>query len=661
MHLAAGVGALVLGAGALARGPRRSRNRLFAALCGALATWGIGVATGQAGGQPSGHWYLVYLLGSCSAAPLGLHFVISLLRLNGIPRRVLLPLGYAVAAALYGSAWTSWHDSQPAWNIVAIVVLGAVHLVALLLLARHFLSLPPGQERAAFRLFLGGAAVAAGAGLSDLIPRQPSGLPRVGPVGVLILLVIVCSIVVRHRFLDVHHFLARALAVLLGAAVATVVIYSMFEIAGGSVLLSFIAMAVIIALSGPVGRGLLSGARGVLRQGETVSRALAGLSGDLSGATSPPQIWSAIERQVRLLAGDVTVTVHAREKRGEPFAVSYHGGRSTAPGAVEPESAFAQFLEAERAPLTRRILADEAWEGPCGRGLLASAALEQMNSLGAELTAPLHSGGRLIGWVSLGGGLPESYLTAETSTALLAVANQAVASLERARAVEIAKRREALAAVGEMAAGLAHEIRNPLSAIRGAAEVLAIQKDGERAREMLDVIQVESDRLGRVVGEFLEYARPAPPRREPVDLGRLLSAVLVSAQAAGLGLRTELRTAEGTPPVLADPDQLHRSFQNIVRNASEAAGAGGSLLIDVAPCGAGKVSVRFEDNGPGIPDEDLARLFQPFHTTKPGGTGLGLALVHRVVDAHGGEIHVEGRPGRGAVFTVMLPSSGGPS
>ena len=182
------------------------------------------------------------------------------------------------------------------------------------------------------------------------------------------------------------------------------------------------------------------------------------------------------------------------------------------------------------------------------------------------------------------------------------------------------------------------------------------ETDPRRSREMLEVIEEETARLGRVVGEFLDYARPSTRRREPVDLADLAHSALRSAEAAGQGLKAMMRVADGTPPAAGDPDQLRRAVGNLLRNAREAAGPLGSVRIEITPEGSDRVAIRIEDNGPGISAEALPRLFQPFFTTRPGGTGLGLALVHRLVEAHGGEVRVEARPAEGAAFTIVLPA-----
>jgi signal transduction histidine kinase len=171
---------------------------------------------------------------------------------------------------------------------------------------------------------------------------------------------------------------------------------------------------------------------------------------------------------------------------------------------------------------------------------------------------------------------------------------------------------------------------------------------------MLEVIDEESDRLGRVVGEFLEYARPASPRREPVDLTAIARIVARDAELAGFGLEIEIPEPDRPVTVAGDPDQIRRSFENLVRNAGEAGGEGTGLTITTGLHGDGRRYVRFEDNGPGIPDELLPKLFQPFFTSRTAGTGLGLALIHRIMENHNGSVEVDGRLGKGAVFTLLF-------
>jgi signal transduction histidine kinase len=646
MHLMAGLGALGLGLGALLAEPRRRRNRHFAVLCGALALWNLGVALQHSRLGPALPWHRVFLIGSCFAPPVGLHFFLDMV--GRVPaRRWTVYIAYAVAAGLYASAWTPAYDAQPAWNIAAILVLSPILLMTLIAVGQLLHERRGRFERNAYRMLLAGAILAVVGGLSDFLPRGGRAIPLFGPLTVLILLASICALVVRHRFLDVHVFLARTLALVTGGAVASLFLYAVVRVTGGAILPIFLSVVVILLIAGPGTRLFLSGANVVLGRPDALSRALVELSQRLPSARDAADVWRSIGEGLRPLEGQARVLIHLLRPGDERYQIAYQTGGDQSPPPIGPDEPVPSLLARERAPITRHLVEERARE-----------ALDQFNRLDVELLVPLSRDDRLVGWIGVGGGSPDRYVRSEFAAALLAVGNQVVASLERLQAIGEARRKEALAAVGEMAAGLAHEVRNPVGAIRGAAQVLASETDPARARDMLEVIEEETARLGRVVGDFLDYAGAGGRRREAIDLADLARRALRASEASGAGLRSVVRVAPGTPPAAGDPDQLQRAIGNIVRNAREATGPGGRLDIDVSREGAQRVSIRFEDDGPGIPPEVVTRLFQPFFTTRSGGTGLGLALVHRVIEAQGGEVQVEGRPGRGAVFTLVLPAWG---
>ncbi len=653
LHLAAGLGALGLGGAAVLREPRLARNRLFGALCGALGTWNLGVAVETILGSGRLPLHLVYLLGSCAAAPIGLHFCLTLTGAPRAGRRVLLP-AYTVSALLWLTAWTPLFARQPAWNLGAALVLGAILLGALVTLLWRIVSLPRGPERSAYGLLLAGGVLAVAGGLTDFLPRGGSSVSKVGPAALLVLLLILSAIVTRRRFLDVDLFLARAVMLLTGAAAATLMVLGAGRLTGYRAFPMFVAMLAILAVAGPAGRALMSGARSLLRPEDPLLRAMMELGRKLPAAQERSEVWQAIERTTRSLSDGRRLAIYLQGETEHEYHAVYRTTDGYPP--VPVSSALTRRIEREGSPFTRLELVAESREGPVENRAAAMQALRQFEAMDGEMLAPFLAGGRLTGWIVVGGSRPTGYLTPEAAAALVAVVNQTVASLDRIDAQENARRKHALAAVGEMAAGLAHEVRNPLGAIHGAAQVLSRETEPARAREMLDVIQEESGRLGRVMGEFLDYARPVPTRREAVDLADAVRRALRAAAAAGLGMPTEVTGDGGAPRVSADPDQIQRIFFNLIRNAREAAGAQGQLRIDVGRDDDGRARIRFQDNGPGIPPEGIAALFRPFHTTRAGGTGLGLALVHRVVEDHGGQIHVEGRPGEGAAFTILLPA-----
>ncbi len=228
----------------------------------------------------------------------------------------------------------------------------------------------------------------------------------------------------------------------------------------------------------------------------------------------------------------------------------------------------------------------------------------------------------------------------------------------RALRREIA-RNQRLASVGRLAAGVAHEIRNPLSSIKGLATYFK-----ERYQDKLDDQQIanimiqEVDRLNRVVGQLLDFARPIKISKKPISMQALIedSLKLVERQASEKNIKIETRFPSQMDTVSVDPDRLNQVLLNLYLNAIDSMDAGGRLAISI-PNSQPKhnTEIKIMDDGTGIRPEDLAHIFDPYFTTKATGTGLGLAIVHNIVDAHGGKIMVESHPGRGTTFTISLP------
>jgi PAS domain S-box-containing protein len=222
----------------------------------------------------------------------------------------------------------------------------------------------------------------------------------------------------------------------------------------------------------------------------------------------------------------------------------------------------------------------------------------------------------------------------------------------QARLVE----RERLAAVGEMAAHVAHEVRNPLAGIRAACEVLftadrPAESTGRVGREVIHQI----DRLNQTVSELLQFAAPGAIEAVSTDLNGLIERVLAIFQKdpAARGVGIERRFGSDLPAVEVDPGQFEQVIYNLLLNAAQAVGTEGTITVGTEAVD-DRVELRVVDSGPGLSDEVLARLFQPFFTTRTDGTGLGLAVARKIVAAHGGTIRAANAPGGGAVFRIRL-------
>jgi two-component system, NtrC family, sensor histidine kinase HydH len=233
------------------------------------------------------------------------------------------------------------------------------------------------------------------------------------------------------------------------------------------------------------------------------------------------------------------------------------------------------------------------------------------------------------------------------------------------RAEADARRAERLAALGQLSAGLAHEIRNPLGVIKGSAEMLTqkLQTAQPIAAELAGYISSEVNRLNALVARFLDFARPQPVDLQRVDVTQLIDRSLesVQAQLPEAHIKVERNYAPGLPKILADPQLCDRIFVNLILNAFQAMAAQreGILRLSAVPesaNGTPGVGIVVEDNGPGVSPEIRENIFNPFFTSKKDGVGLGLAIVAKFVDDHRGSIRLESNPGHGARFHVFLPA-----
>ncbi|MBN1894673.1 GAF domain-containing protein [bacterium] len=222
---------------------------------------------------------------------------------------------------------------------------------------------------------------------------------------------------------------------------------------------------------------------------------------------------------------------------------------------------------------------------------------------------------------------------------------------------------EELAAIGELSAGIAHEIRNPLVAIITSVGLLKEEAQiSAEGRQLLDVVKEESDHLASIVEDFLQFARPKKPVFEAEDVSQVArDAVKRCRDRDGRGIEWREKYRENLSPVLIDRHQIQQVVTNLLLNAIDALGEGGTLGVETGFAEKRKkdqVVIRISDTGTGIPRKNLEKVFQPFFSTKEKGTGMGLAICRRIIEEHAGEIRVESETGKGTVFSVILPARG---
>jgi len=226
---------------------------------------------------------------------------------------------------------------------------------------------------------------------------------------------------------------------------------------------------------------------------------------------------------------------------------------------------------------------------------------------------------------------------------------------------EAVRRSDKLAALGQLTAGLAHELRNPLGTIKASAEMLnqQLSEENEVAREVAGFISTEVDRTNSLVTRFLQFARPLKLRMEKADLAQLLDRAIADAEREAPAIAVYRNYALEIPPFPFDAELMERVFYNLVLNAAQATTSGGTVTVKTRAQGR-IAEIAVIDRGVGIGAAQMKDIFNPFFTTKPDGVGLGLAIVAKIVDEHGGKIAVESEPGKGSIFCVSLPMDPAP-
>jgi PAS domain S-box-containing protein len=291
------------------------------------------------------------------------------------------------------------------------------------------------------------------------------------------------------------------------------------------------------------------------------------------------------------------------------------------------------------------------------------------------LAVPLHVRDRALGVALVAGGHPGQKFTPGDLSRATAIASQLAIAVDNARLYEDLRvsyeqlagaqrqliQKERLAALGELSAVVAHEVRNPLGVIFNSLGSLRrlLHPTGD-ARLLLDIVGEEADRLNRIVGDLLDFARPITPVLQPGALEAVVDEAVAAALAEGTGVVVDREAAADLPRVPMDARLVRQAVLNLAANAIQAMPRGGWLRVRMRAARGG-VLLELEDTGPGIPDEIRARIFEPFFTTKAAGTGLGLAVVKRIVELHGGEITISRAPGGGTLVQVLLPAEGAPA
>ena len=610
------------------------------------------------------------------------------------PPRALTAIAAGFAVAIGYAIVFRKHNLHHAWAFMGpltVYIFGGL-LASMAAIYAQWRRTVSRVEKTRLMYLLVGGVVSITLAATDNLPKVGVGFPALGNILTIVYMYFLSQTLFRYRLLDLNELLGKMVVLstfvlILSAIYGLLVAWIPSDQPGVFFFNTVVASFVILILFEPL-RAKVEGQvnKWMFREKWELRQRIDDLRLTLANVID---VREALRLVIESLEESRRVT-HAAVYLADPDGTGFELQGHLGPRPVERVDAAARRPFVERltsikggATLSLELLereqAAEAQDELQHETLDAIArALDEIH---AGVCVPILADEQLLGLLCLKDErLREAYASDEIDIFRTLAAQMGI-TLQNSKLYERMKERDRLAALGEMAAGLAHEIRNPLGAIKGAAQLLVpmapsasspggstpqVSDVPAETREFLGIIVEEVNRLNKVVSSFLDYARPYRGELTPLDLNEVIrkTATLIAADA-----RVEISLAldEGVPRVRADAEQLRQVFLNLAINAIQAMPEGGKLTVatglrkgrrstsfGAAP--AHWVEVRFRDTGSGIPPGELKNLFIPFFTTKEKGTGLGLPISQRIIENHGGTIEVRSRQGVGSTFTVVLPA-----
>lgn len=684
---------LAIGTSVLLRSRSDRMYTAFAAFTFTVSAWHLCSFIAAATSSPLMRW--LSLWAAATIPPTAIRFYRIFLSQPSIggpkrgPRVTLAWTLLAYAALIWSALFSEIHETTYFLVPFGVYVFGGLYRCVWDMFVQYRATTKRVERTRVGYLALGGF-VATTLTLTDVLPRFGVAWPAIGNVLGILYLYFLSQTLFRYRLLDLNELVGKmavlgTLVVLL-SAVYGFLLYWVGEgqrTEGLYLLNALVAAFVILILFEPVRNWLENTInRWLLRQRTELRGRLEQVRRELPGVVDVndmiQRIMTALEESRRV----TDAAVYLLDGDGAGF------DRAGTLGQAAPERLDANaervLLDRVRAgyldldQITREIeelgsVADSEAKRSALLGL--KTRVEELHStiiLPLFGSAETEQGPWLLGLFCVRDDRTESAFDADDIDVFRQLAIGAARVIESSQAYERVKERDRLAALGEMAAGLAHEIRNPLGAIKGAAQLLMTSEGVPAAAsaentEFLQIIVEEANRLNNVVTRFLDYARAERPGREGADKVDLNSVVRKTVQLLQKDLPAKIelrvRTDDQLPMVAGDPESLLQVFLNLGQNAIQAMPDGGVLEVLTtrrrrSRLGYGQFcEVRFRDTGIGIPRDRLKKLFIPFYTTKQKGTGLGLAISHRIINQHAGTIEVRSTIGQGSTFSVFLPAA----
>jgi signal transduction histidine kinase len=612
------------------------------------------------------------------------------------------PLRLTRVASILGIAMfvleiSPYHERPIALGLAYFYVFGLLG-AALVQLARRGSRNPSRavRDRVRFLVVVGGLATTFT--LADFLSFLGVHLPPIGAVLSIVFLFVLAESLTRPRLSDIYEMAGRLLVATALAFALAAIFYLFVVVVGGfdtMYLNAVLAAIVFLVLFEPLQEEVETRIHQFFfRERYDLETSIVELRRRLAHVLEIDEMVETLLAGLGKSRRVTSAAIYLRDQDGDGYdlAGSFGAGRDgtqqiedNAPVRIEASAARPLLARLERnASISLEEVAREA--NKADQAILAAAAT--LGTMKSAVVLAVHNDDELVGIICVRDDRVRDAFTPEEITLLENVAAQISVAIANSRVYTRMKERDRLAALGSMAAGLAHEVKNPLGAIKGAAQLLeetGATPDGDpTSREFIGIILEEVNRLDRVVGSFLDYARPHAGNPVPLDMNAAVKRTvqILSSQPANDAVEVKLDLADDLPRARIDAEKFRQVMMNLMQNAIQAMNASGRITVTTAPRKASRagfgvpapppsdrsvaraasedaelVEVSVRDTGPGISQKVLKNLFIPFFTTKTQGTGLGLAISQSIVQNAGGTIDVQTQPGAGTTFTILLPAA----
>jgi signal transduction histidine kinase len=659
----------------LRKGLREPLNRTFAMMAAGIVAWNVDIFCLYYFDDAllADWWSRVFRVGICFAPVTAFHFALVFSETRGPVWRGILTGAYATAgilavANLQGSLVKSLTRESWGWYVIPGPLYGGLTALLVILLTlwaerlvkayRHPTS---PRQRTQAKFWLLGGLIQIPFAFTNLLPIYGFHTYPLGDMGSVFFAGIVAYAIVRHRLMDVDYVVRKLVSFALPVAVilvpGSIAVSALARAIGAeepliigcaSVGLSLIAVVLIPTLQEALETRVQ---QALFPQAYDYRRRLGELGTTLVHVLNERDLGQRLGESLSDILAVELCEVWLRDDESLRLVRIY-------PLAVEPE-ALDESLDTALDGLITPILTTE---------LTSMFLTDLFRTRNWEVGIPLRINQRLTGFVGLGRKRDFRIFSGEDLQLLASVAAGASVALENAHlsrqlrnSETVLERANRLSSLGMLAAGIAHEIRNPLVAVKTFLDLLPSRSnDQEFMTNFRDLSLTELRRVTDLITDLLALGKSAATERRSVDIGPIVEPIarLMDSTARKRGVEIAAHVQAGVPAVRADPDQIKQIILNLVLNAIDASPEGGRVMLGLRTprMGNDRVILEVRDEGPGIAPEKLKTIFHPFFTTKETGTGLGLALVHQMVVEHGGEIVVESELGRGSVFRVTLPT-----